>query len=342
MKIPYEAASPANLDFEQSSVRFNGADSLWLQALSNRDVSKGWVTWAEELAVIGSSYPRDGVALPDDPKTTLGREEVIGARKDFFADHLGWADEEHPLHKAFKVMEKEDQWPNLATFVDTQRLLSDREIDAVELIYDYPKIVYRKKDSIGELLQFLDDKSLNAAAVVAAWPNIFRGKIENFQAATSVLTVENLDVPGIVKKFPKIMGYNPELIGKRINQVRLVADLMGWKGSPDELINYFPSILIYSDSKLRAHLRLMMRFGSQDATNSQITGHVIRPLEAHILAAVQFGEDYRNSHAGAIQKGSSDVSRKQQVDDFIQNRRPELEAVIGSKGVRDYLRYRDK
>lgn len=306
------------------------ADTPWLANLRGRPVDEPWLDRANQLIETGALHARQN-----------GKKSspILEARREFFDDLMGFADEEHPVNKAYRwsIEHTEAHWPPIGTFVQTQRILWQAGVDNMRAVTLYSVILNVSPGLVASKIKLLEDAGLDPGPLLSKRPQLLGHASVGLQSRLENLKAAGLDVNRVVNVFPTSLSYETERVNKRLEAVDRIARLLRWQHGGRGLVNVLPALLGYSDEKLMVHARLFAEHGTPDMSESRVAGMIISPLEAHLLALVREGE-YTASTVKIIQRDVKETRRKAEVKQLLEDR-PALEAKIGKKLVRDYLKY---
>lgn len=163
---------PPTIEASQNSIETNHRrqvehlsdnDASWLRSLG-AELNETDIPAFRELVRLGSHDLREDT----DPDTI---SSVMNARERFYGQILGWDDESSPLDKSYQTFK--DAQPSLmpiATFVQTQRVISGLQLDATRVINTQPVAISYAPESVRQKFDNLTELGLDAAKVINALP----------------------------------------------------------------------------------------------------------------------------------------------------------------------------
>jgi len=129
-----------------------------------------------------------------DPETY---QSIMRARSEFFGEVLGWDDENHPLHQAYK---KHSEFKNAVvpvdTFVGSQVVFSDCSLDATKIISACPQAIGLAPESVRAKVDNLSSLGLDATKIINALPQAIGLAPESVRAKFESLAVAGKIQPG--------------------------------------------------------------------------------------------------------------------------------------------------
>lgn len=161
--IQPEAAATEPQCERQSCYELTTEDMPWLSSLANRQIGEDELTDISKLVKIGSIDLRGDISL----ETT--RDDVLSARTAFFGDFLGWNDEQHPLHDAYKKS-LDGTYNPLSKVIGTQRVLQFWKIDPVKVIKKMPSTLGSTPELVYKNLENLQSWEIEPGKAVNKMP----------------------------------------------------------------------------------------------------------------------------------------------------------------------------
>lgn len=324
-----------NIEIESSQIELTDADTTWLEALRPGYLNAEWFADSNLLIAVGS-------ANLVQHKKSEAATRISESRDKFYGEQLGWASEDHPLHSSYLFLSRAALYmPPPATAVSSFRVLNSAGVDVFDVAAKAPHLIKQGPDSIEAKLELLTDFDVDVSQAISSKPETITPSIEVLAENLNNLDTYGLDINTVTKKFPKIITYPAARIARRIRSINRVARMLQWEGSVTDLINYFPTILVYSDEKLMVHIRLLRDFCNTDMTFKEVANHIIVPAEVHLISLSET-QRYHRTSLMHVQKRTTASTRKAEARDLLLNDRERMFGIVGEKTLRAYEKYAAK
>jgi len=216
-----------------------------------------------------------------DPETY---QSIMRARSEFFGEVLGWDDENHPLHQAYK---KHSEFKNAVvpvdTFVGSQVVFSDCSLDATKIISACPQAIGLAPESVRAKVDNLSSLGLDATKIINALPQAIGLAPESVRAKVDNLSSLGLDAAKIINAFPAAIGLAPESVRAKVDNL----SSLGLDAT--KIINALPQAIGLAPESVRAKFESLAVAGKIQPgdlaaefaswTPSQISDLLVAPIE---------------------------------------------------------------
>ena len=146
------------------------------------------------------------------------RQAVIDARSRFFDDTLGWGDESHTLHTAFKRFKVTNPTAiPIDNFIQAQHYLLTRNVDVIKVIDGLPAAIGYSIDGIQTKMDNLSNLGIDAAKVVSSQPGVIGLPPKSVLEKIDNLSQLGIDAIKVINQSPNTLGFSQENIRAKMD-----------------------------------------------------------------------------------------------------------------------------
>lgn len=146
------------------------------------------------------------------------RQAVIDARSRFFDDTLGWGDESHTLHTAFKRFKVTNPTAiPIDNFIQAQHYLLTRNVDVIKVIDGLPAAIGYSIDGIQTKMDNLSNLGIDAAKIVSSQPGVIGLPPESVREKVDNLSQLGIDAIKVINQSPNTLGFSQENIRAKMD-----------------------------------------------------------------------------------------------------------------------------